>query len=222
MTDLASSSRPSPVLGAFLVACAGVSVALLALHPGGAPTSFADVLKDETDHLLQSAIVHGGTVAVLAAELAALAVLATRLGVARAPVIVGLALSAISFVFLALALTLDGLVIPDLARRYLTAPVAAVASGRALFVLVGTLIRFLMPIGLAFQGAAALAWGVALWRSTPTRRVAGGLALAVGALMLAALAATITELNPYALIGGFMGQALWLIVLGAGLVRRPA
>jgi hypothetical protein len=220
MTDPASTAPPGRSLGAVLVVLAAVSVVLLAMHPGGAPSSFADVLKDESDHLLQSAIVHGGSMATLAAELAALAVLATRLGAARAPVIVGLALSAISFLFLALALTLDGLVIPDIARRYLAAPAAAVASGRALFVLVGTLIRFLMPIGLAFQGAAAMSWGVALWRSA--RRVAGGVAFAFGALLVAALGVTITELNPYVLMGGFLSQALWLIVLGAGLVRTPA
>src|SRR5262249_34333381 len=98
-------------------------------------------------------------------------------GAGREPVIAGLALSAMGFGALAGSLTLDGLVIPDVAARYLTAPPEATQSAKALFVVCGSLIRFLMPMGLAFQAAAAVAWGLALWRAARPDRIAGALGM---------------------------------------------
>src|SRR5437879_2448680 len=103
-TSARTSSAPtsSRALGAVFIGCAAVSAALLALHPGGGPApDFASVLRAEAAQQLQSALVHGGMLALVAAELAALAVLAARLGAARAPVIVAVTFSAVSFAFLA-------------------------------------------------------------------------------------------------------------------------
>jgi hypothetical protein len=192
---------------------------LLTQHPAEAPGAFADILKGEAAHRLQSAVVHGGTIALLAAQMVGFALLAARLGAARGPVIAALALSAMGFASLAGSLTLDGLVIPDIATRYAAAPPEAMAGAKALFVLAGSLIRFLMPMGLAFQAAGAACWGVALWRAARPDRMAGGLGLAVGALVLAGLAATITGLDGMLVMGAFAGQAVWQIALGVGLIR---
>jgi hypothetical protein len=219
MTDLVSSRPSERALGAVFIGCAAITVVLLATHPGDGPAAdFASVLKAEAAQQLQSAIVHGGMLALLAAELATLAVFAVRLGAARAPIVVALTFSAVSLVFLAGALTLDGLVIPEIARRYVAAPVSAQPFGRSSFVLLGAMIRFLMPIGLAAQGVATLAWGLALWRDRP-QRVAGGAALLLGAVLLASLVATASATNPFVVMGGFAGQALWLLLLGASLLR---
>jgi hypothetical protein len=221
LTDAPASPAASARLGALFIVAGAASLILLALHPSDAPGSFADLLKAEAAGRLQSAIVHGGMIGVLAAEMVAFAMLAARLGVQQAPVIAGLVLTAAGFACLAASLTLDGLVIPELASRYIAAPPAAMASARPLFVICSALIRFLMPTGLAFQAAATLAWGAALWRSKPPRRLAGGLALAVGALVLAALLATVAMLDGRVVMGGLAGQSLWLIVLGVGLIRAP-
>jgi hypothetical protein len=133
-------------------------------------------------------------------------------------VVLALTFSAVSLVFLASALTLDGLVIPEIARRYVAAPASAQPFGRSSFVLLGAMIRFLMPIGLAAQGVAAVGWGLALWRDRP-RRMAGGAALLLGVLLLVGLAATTSAMNPFVVMGGFAGQAFWLLLLGASLLR---
>ena len=221
--DAAQAAPPrsaAPGLGGLLLACAILSVVLLVAHPGGGgPAGIGEVLKREAAGQGIDALVHGGEIAVQAALLVGLSVLAARLGASRAVVIAGLTLSAIGFAALAASLLVDGLVVPAIAARYVSAPATAQAEARPLLVLAGALIRFLMPMGLAFQSTAAVAWGLALWRSGP--RAAGAVAGAIGAATLTALAATIADLDGLVAMAGLAGQALWVALLGGSLMRRP-
>src|SRR6201995_3976828 len=161
MTD--QTAERSRIVGIVLFATAIASIALLLNHPGERATDFADVLKDEAANQVKSAIVHGGFTVVLAIHLACYAIFSGRLGW-RNLAITGLVFFAIGAALQTASLIVDGLVIPQLAARYLSAPADRLPYARGLFVLCGAAIQFLMPMGLFWQGAGITAWGAATMR----------------------------------------------------------
>ena len=74
-------------------------------------------------------------------------------------------------------------VTPAVAAKYLAAP-AKIEFAKSLFVLIGTLIGLLMPLGLMFQSAAIAAWGWALVASRMSR-VLGVIAMIAGVGLVA-------------------------------------
>ena len=222
MNDTALPARnPSPGRGVGLLAIAtGIAAfVLLAFHPGGSPTDFAGVLKDEAANRGADALVHGGFIVVLALQAVCYAVFSARLGWQRPAGVAGFVFFAAGAMFLAGSMVLDGLVTPAIAARYLAAP-AKLEYARALYVLIGTLIGILMPAGIAFQGAAVAAWGSAL--AAIGQRVAGVLGMLLGAAMIAGVVAGIATANPMALMAGIVGTALWAVAVGAASLRDKA
>jgi hypothetical protein len=205
-------------VGVVLVATALASILLLLAHPGDAATSFADILKSEAAHRALDAVVHGGYIAVLAVQSICLAIISRRLGLARAPVVAGLVFFAIGVAFSAGSLLTDGLIVPAIAAKYLAAPADKLEFAKSLFVLCGAAIRVLMPMGLLFQSAGIVSWSLALLRGTS--RTAGMLGLLIGGATVAALAATVTTLNPLVVMGGLAAQAVWIVAVGALLIGR--
>ena len=194
------------------------AIALLANHPGEAAQTFADVLKNEAANRLMDGVVHGGFIAVLALQLVCYSIFSARLGLSRAMTIAGLVFFAMGTAFMSASLLIDGLATPAIAMRNLAAP-AKLEYAKSLFVLMGTLVGFLMPIGLMFQSAAIAAWG---WATTASgqSRVAGMFGIVMGGLMIAALGANFAVMNPFVLMGAIAGTALWAIVVGGLLLRN--
>jgi len=211
---MTGTNAPARAAGILSIATGIATVALLANHPGGDAHTFADVLKDEAANRTMDAIVHGGFVVVLALQAICYATLSARIGRGA---IMGLVFFAFGGAFLSASMVLDGLVTPALAVKYLAAP-EKIEFAKSLFALVGTLIGLLMPIGLAFQSAAAGAWGVALMTSGISR-VAGVIGLALGAAAFVALVATAGTMNPLVLMGALAVTALWAVVAGIVLLR---
>ncbi len=204
-------------IGVLTIALGVASLALLAAHPGGDAKTFADVLKDEASNRISNAIVHGGFIAVLALQMVCYAVFSARLGLMRVASVAGLVLFGFGAAFLCASLLVDGLVVPAVAARYLPKP-DKIESARVLFVLMGTMVSLLMPIGLAFQSAAIAAWGWALTASG--KRAAGVFGLVAGVLMLAAVAASFAMGNPMAMMAALALTAVWAMVAGAAMLRR--
>jgi hypothetical protein len=217
---IAATTLPSPALprprgiGLLAIATGVASFALLAIHPGGDATDFAGVLKDEAANRVMDAVVHGGFVVVLALQAVCYAALSMRLGVARGAVLAALVFFAFGTVFLSGSMLVDGLLTPAVAARYIARP-EKIEAARALFVLMGSAIGVLMPLGLAFQAAAVAAWGWAL--AAAGSRAMGVFAMILGAAMLAGAAAG--TVNPIGLIGAIVGAAVWAFVAGAKLLR---
>src|ERR1700749_2945814 len=161
-------------------------------------------------------IVHGGFILVLAIELFCAAIFSARMK-SSAAATAGLVFFGVGAAFLSASMLLDGLVTPAIAAKYLAAP-NKLEFAKSLFVLVGTLIRFVMPIGLAFQSAAVAAWGLALFTSR-TSRAAGVFGIVAGGALLAAFGATATAMDPMVLMGAIAVLALWAAVAGVMMMR---
>jgi hypothetical protein len=211
---MTGTCAPARTAGILSIATGIATVALLANHPGGDAKTFADVLKDEAANRTMDAIVHGGFVVVLALQAICYATLSARIGRGA---IAGLVFFAFGAAFLSASMVLDGLVTPALATKYLAAP-EKIEFAKSLFALVGTLTSLLMPIGLAFQSAAIVAWGATLMTSGVSR-TAGVIGLALGGVAFVALAATAGAMNPFVLMGTLAATAFWAAIAGIVLLR---
>ena len=215
-------ARVSPAasrdLGISGIASGITGFVLLALHPGDNATTFTDVIKSEAAGRAIDAIVHGGFVVVLAVQLICYAAFSRRFG-NRIPALAAFVFFAMGTAFLCGSLLLDGLVTPALAARYVAHP-DKIESARILFVLVGTMVSLLMPIGLSFQSAAIAMWGWNL--ATSGSHILGRIGLGLGVLLLVALATTFVMPNPIILMAGIAATALWAVLVGAQLIRAGA
>jgi hypothetical protein len=217
-----TQGRGARFTGASLIACGVASVALLAGHPGaGASPVLADVLRSEAAQATADAIVHGGFVLVLTLELVGFAALAVRAGPHRTSVLAAMLFALVGSGLLTGSMVVDGLITPGVAARYAAAPAARQEPARALLVLIGAAVGVLMPMGLAFLGAAALAWGAALAPMRGAARIGGWVALALGGLTLAA-GASVPASGMIGLMVALLTSAAWAIAAGILLMRWPA
>jgi hypothetical protein len=207
-------------IGIVAMATGIAGLALLAAHPMGDAKTFADVLASEAANRGPDALVHGGFIVVLALQLVCYSVFSARLGFARISTLAALVLFAVGAAFLSGSMLIDGLVTPAIAARYVAKP-DKIESARTLFVLMGTMVGFLMPIGLAFQSAAIACWGWAL-AASGMARVVGFIGVALGLVLIVALGIGVATMNPLALMAAIAATALWAITVGTLLLRRSS
>ena len=212
-------TRPARGAGAVLVGCAIASVLLLAGHPdGGGSPVLAEVLRREAAQARSDAIVHGGFILVLAVELVCFAALAIKLGARRTSVLAAMVFALVGAGLLSASMILDGLITPAVAARYAVAPAERQEAARTLLVLIGAATNALMPLGLAFQGAAALAWGAALAPIPGRARIGGAAAWVLGIVMIAAAALSPGASSPLALMIALLAMAAWVLAAGVLLL----
>lgn len=198
-----------------LFLCAVASLGLLMAHPDGAGSPvLIDVLRSEASQRLRSAIVHGGFVLVLVLELAGFAALAVRVGPRRTVVLTAMTFAIVGAGLLAASMIIDGLVTPAVAATYAVASPERQEASRALLVLIGASVRVLMPMGLAFQGAAAIAWGVVLVPREGGLRIAGVIAIVAGAGVLLGAGVSLQIQSPHILMFALAVRTVWTLTAG--------
>lgn len=143
--------------------CSFATLTLLANHPAGGGHTIVELMRAEASHQLADALVHGGFILTLSALIVCFVFLSRELGLGRVPAVIGLVTFSIGCGALMASMILDGLVIPALAQRFTaTSGSDTLIQASTLFIFAGTVIRFLMPMGLLFQAVAILSWSVLL------------------------------------------------------------
>lgn len=226
---MTSSPNPSPAdlrpdgkgAGFVLVACSALTFVLLANHPSGAARTFADMVREEAGNAGRDAFVHGTFIGVLAGQIACLAIMTIRLGLNRPLGIAGLVLTAIGASFMTASMLLDGLVTPAVAARYVGALDVAERQNdaKALFVLLGATLSFLMPAGLLFQGAGLACWSAVFARGVGHVRAIGVYGALVAIANIASVAATGAK-PPHVLTATIVLLAVAYALMGVALLRR--
>ena len=220
MTDEIPIDRQRRGLAAAFTFCALASLTLLANHPGGNPRSFADLIKDEAAHQVIDGVVHGGFVITLVALIVCFVFLSRLLGLAKISVVIGLVCFCAGCGALIASMVLDGFATPAIAARF--AGVDDLQPAKTLFILVGTLIRFLMPMGLLFQFVAMLSWSWAIVKRPGLGRAVGLLGLVVGIFFIVAIFAIPTAMAAHVILGGLALQAIWYLAIAALLFNRAS
>lgn len=202
--------------GNLAVVAAVGSVVLALLHPGGQARSFPDFVMEEAKNQFMDMIVHGGFIFVFALQLICYGVLSRRLESGRLAARSAYVFFTLGVAWISLNLLFDGLIQPMVAVRY-GAP-DQIEAGRSLFVLIGALGRYVMPIGLTFFGLSVLTWGWALIEAQ--LRTFGRIAIGLGAVLTALVALGIGAQMPMAFMVVFFGMAVWGGLAGAVLRRQ--
>jgi hypothetical protein len=218
-SDRGGSDRPQSgdrSAGNLAIVAAVASVALALLHPAGQARSFAGFVVEEAKNQRMDMIVHGGFIFVFALQLICYGVLSRRLERGRLAARSAYVFFTLGVAWISLNLLFDGLIQPMVAVRY-GAP-DQVETGRSLFVLIGALGRYVMPIGLTFFALSVLAWGWALIEADV--RTLGRIALGLGALLTALVAVGIAAGMPMAFMAVFFGMAVWGGLAAAALRRH--
>jgi hypothetical protein len=218
MTDEILSRRRG--LAAAFVVCALASLALLANHPNGNPGSFADLIKDEAAHQVVDGVIHGGFVITLAVLMICFVILSRLFGFAKSSVVIGLVCFCTGCCALMASMVLDGFVTPAIAMRF--AGTGDLQPAKTLFILVGTLITFLMPMGLLFQFIAMLSWSWAIVKAPGLARAVGLLGSLVAIFLIVAIFATPTAMAAHVILGGVAVQAIWYLAIAAVLFNRAS
>ena len=218
MTDDISKQRRG-LAAAFLV-CALASLTLLANHPGGNPGSFADLIKDEAAHQVIDGVVHGGFVITLVALIICFVLLSRLLGSAKSSVVIGLVSFCAGCTALIASMVLDGFATPAIAVHF--AGLDDLQPAKTLFILLGTLIRFLMPIGLLFQFVAMLSWSWAIVKRPGLGRAVGLLGSVVAIILIVAIFAIPTAMAAHVILGGIVLQSIWYLAIAALLLNRAS
>ncbi len=215
MTD--DNSSPRRGLAAAFALCALASLTLLANHPSGSPGSFADLIKDEAAHRVIDGVVHGGFCLTLLALTICFVFLSRFLGLARPSVVIGLVCFCVGSSALIASMVLDGFATPAIAARL--AGINDLQPAKTLFVLLGTLIGFLMPTGLLLQSVAMLSWSSAFVKGPGLRRAVGVLGLAIAISLIVAIFATPAAMAAHVILGGIVLQSIWYLAIGVLLFK---
>ena len=216
MTDYISSQRRG--LAVAFTGCALASLTLLANHPSGSPGSFADLIKDEAAHQVMDGVVHGGFCITLVALIICFVLLSRFLGLAKTSVVIGLVCYCAGCGALIASMVLDGFATPAIAVRF--AGVDDLQPAKTLFILVGTLIRFLMPMGLLFQFVAMLSWSWAIVKRPGFARAVGFLGSVVAIMLIVAIFTIPAAMAPHVILGGIALQSVWYLAIAALLFNR--
>lgn len=203
--------------------CALATLTLLASHPAPGGHGLADLISAEARASLRDALVHGGFIVTLAALLVCFQFFSRRLGAERVPVVAGLVAYCIGCGALMLSMIVDGFAVPAIATRFQDAGGAGeLKTAETLLILCGTLIRFLMPLGLLFQAAAMLAFSAVIVRDRGWWRAVGVYGLVVALALGGALLAVPPRGEMHVLLGGIVLQSLWYLGLAGSLWERSA
>jgi len=208
-------------LAAAFAGCAVATGTLLASHLPGGGGSFAEVLKAEAAHQLSDAFVHGGFIVTLSVLIVCFAVwsrmLPRTLDRVRIGATVGMVMFCVGCGGMMASMVLDGFAAPAIAARFVAADAPdSLANAQLLFIFCGTLIRILMPLGLAFQAAAMLSWSWVLLQVAGCSRVVGvfGAACAIASLVLFL---AFTKLSARWLPAVIITQVVWYFGVAASL-----
>jgi len=208
--------------GAFVL-CSLATLTLLANHPMAGGHGLADLIRAEARNQFADGLVHGGFIVTLSVLIVCFVFLSRLLGMARVAVVAGLVAFCVGCGALMASMVLDGFVIPAIAVRFTGMDSSdGLAQTQTLFILCGTLIRFLMPMGLLFQAAAMLSWSSAIVGSRGWRLAAGVFGLAAGVLLIGAISALLPRLREHILLGGIVVLAVWYFALAGVLCARNA
>ena len=221
MTADVTIDRGQRALAAAYALCALAILALLVTHPSEHAGTFAEFLTDAARNRLRDGLVHGGFILTLGALIVCFVFLSRCLDSSRAPVVIALVAFCIGSGALMGSMILDGFATPAIAARFAgTDGADNLSAARTSLVLLGTLVRFLMPMGLLFQSAAMFSWSLVIVRGPGLRRGAGIYGLIAALVVAISLLVAPAPMATHAMLAGIVLQAIWYAALSAMLLSQ--
>lgn len=200
--------------------CGVAMLLLLSSHPRGGGGTVADILKQEALNQRVDGVVHGGMIVVLTALIVCFVLLARLLGQGKARVAIGLVSFCVGSGALMASMVLDGFATPAIAVRFAGVELPAdLAMAKTSLILLGSVIRFLMPMGLLFQAVAMLALSSVIVTGAGLRRIVGVFGVAAALSIIGATLAVPAPMAGHVMLGCILLLAIWYLTLTPVLIN---
>jgi len=205
--------------GVAIALSAIASIVFVALDQGARGKDALSIMQSMVATQPMHQFVHVVAMTCLAGFMYGYTVLSQRLGLNRAPVVIGLTSYGLGTVLMVLAAVIDGFVSTDAAAMFINGAPGGIETG---FQIINTLSGVLLPdlarVAWVFQSVAAIAWSVALLRDRGMRRTAGSIGLVAGALPAIIVSIVGTHMTDTIVVGILLAQAIWNLAAATVLV----
>lgn len=218
---LAGSSDPAArTAGTILIASSVLAVLFMAHHPTAETHDAAALAADIGSKASLSRFVHGGLIALIAAQLFAFTVFCRWVGAERSAVGAGLVAYAIGTGAMIGAALISGFVASDLAAHYASEGASDSRTFVDLLRLSMTGNQALANLGVIAMSTAIVLWALALFRTGRPVWVAI-VGLFAGLVPAIALVTGLIHLNVIGMLLVVIAQTVWNLSVGVLLVRAP-
>ena len=211
--------RSARIAGIVLIAASLLSILLMAHHPTAGTHDRAALAADIAGSAGLSRFVHGGLIALIAAEIFAFVIFTEHVAAGRTAARAGLVAYSIGSGAMIGAALISGFVVSDLAVHYAGAPDAATFADLARLAMAGNQ-------ALAKLGTMAMSAGIVLWAiACLHERRAHGLAIVgflAGLAPAAALAFGFIRLDVTGMLLVVVAWTVWNLAAGIYLVRAKS
>ena len=205
--------------GVAIALSAIASIVFVALDQGARGKDALSIMQSMVATQPMHQFVHVVAMTCLAGFMYGYTVLSQRLGLNRAPVVIGLTSYGLGTVLMVLAAVIDGFVSTDAAAMFINGAPGGIETG---FQIINTLSGVLLPdlarVAWVFQSVAAIAWSFALLRDRGMRRTAGRIGLVAGALPAVIVSIVGTHMTDTIVVGILLAQAIWNLAAATVLV----
>ena len=206
------------VAGPVLIVSAIASIAALALDPSATASDTRTLLQQLATTGPAHQLAHAVQMTCVTGYAFGFSVLASRLGLKRAPVLAGLVAYGLGVAMMLIATVNDGFLTPAIAQRFVQAPAEDLEIARDLIRYAGMSITYFGDLAFVLMGV-----GVALWASVLAQRgrfaaTTAAVGLVIGLGTVGAIAWR-PALDMGVLMGVVLGQLVLNVLVGALLLR---
>ena len=217
--NLADAPPDTRIAGFTIALSAIASIVFVALDQGARGKDALSIMQSMVAIQPMHQFVHVVAMTCLAGLMYGYSVLSQRLGLNRAPVLIGLVSYGLGTVLMMQAAVIDGFVSTDAAGMFLAGTPSGLDTGLQIInTLSGVLLPDLARIAWVLQSAAAVAWSVALLRERGMQRSVGCIGLVAGALPAVIVSIVGTHMTDAIVVGILLAQAIWNLAAAALLV----
>ena len=214
--DAPRDTRPA---GLAIALSAIASIVFVALDQGARGKDALSIMQSMVATQPMHQFVHVVAMTCLGGFMYGYSVLSQRLGLNRAPVLIGLASYGLGTVLMLLAAVIDGFVSTDAAAMFLAGAPSGIDTGLQIInTLSGVLLPDLARVAWVFQSVAAVAWSIALLHERGVPRTVGCIGLIAGALPAVIVSIVGTHMTDTIVVGILLAQAIWNLAAAALLV----
>jgi hypothetical protein len=204
------ASRDTRPAGLAIALSAIASIVFVALDQGARGKDALSIMQSMVATQPMHQFVHVVAMTCLGGFMYGYSVLSQRLGLNRAPVLIGLTSYGLGTVLMLLAAVIDGFVSTDAAAMFLAgAPSGLDTELQIINTLSGVLLPDLARVAWVFQSVAAVAWSIALLRDRGMQRTVGAIGLVAGALPAVIVSLVGTHMTDAIVVGILLTQAIW-------------
>lgn len=205
--------------GVIIALCAIASIAAVALDSTAQGSNPLEILQSLVRIRASHQLVHIVAMACLGGLMFGYTVLSQRLGLRRAPVLMGLIAYGAGSMLMFVATIIDGFISTDLAALFATGSPDAVRAGYWMIqAIAGVALTDIARVAWVCQSIGAVAWAVALVGQRRSRGF-GMVGLVSGALPAIAVVAAGSNMTATVVVGVLLVQAVWNLTAAAYLLR---